>query len=230
VHPHRGGILNGMLLTLLALSVAVNLYLYLTRAASSTTTISSRAAPLDEIQVMRTAGGMLVVSRIRAPERFDASQQHRFLGVPLGQTLSQIQVPAVYTYQIELAPEWKVTIRDKTFLVIAPIVKPQLPVAIDTTRLSQFSAGLWSPITGAAQREALLKGLSGELAAKAASSSYIEFQREAARETVTEFVRHWVQRQERWKEARDLSIRVLFADEPIGQLARIPAVPALEAP
>jgi hypothetical protein len=103
-------------------------------------------------------------------------------------------------------------------------------VAIDTTRLSQFSAGLWSPITGAAQREALLKGLTGELAAKAASSSYIEFQREAARETVTEFVRHWLQRQERWKEARDLSIRVLFADEPIGQLARIPAVPALEAP
>jgi hypothetical protein len=47
---------------------------------------------------------------------------------------------------------------------------------------------------------------------------------------VTEFVRHWLQRQERWKEARDLSIRVLFADEPIGQLARIPAVPALEAP
>ena len=226
----RGGLLHGVLLALLALSLVANLFLYLTREGDARTTLSSRAAPLDEIQVMRTPGGMLVVSRIRAPERFDASQHHRFWGVPLGQTISQIQVPAVFTYQIELAPEWKVTVRDKTFLVIAPVVKPQLPVAMDTSRLSQFSAGLWSPLTGTAQREALLKGLSGALATRAASPSYIEFQREAARETVTEFVRTWLQTQERWKHARDLSIKVLFADEPISQLSVVRSVPAIEAP
>ena len=54
------------------------------------------------------------------------------LGVPVGQTTSQIRVTAVYSYHVELAPEWKVTLRDKTFIVIAPRVKPTLPVAIDT--------------------------------------------------------------------------------------------------
>ena len=59
-------------------------------------------------------------------------------------------------------------------------------------------------------------------AAKAALPSYIQFQREAARATVTEFVNKWMLGQERFKPAGDYKVRVFFADEPIEVLGSVP--------
>jgi hypothetical protein len=47
------------------------------------------------------------------------------------------------------------------------------------------------------------------------------FQREAARETVTEFVHKWLITQDRWKAVRASSIHVLFEDEPISRLTEV---------
>jgi hypothetical protein len=207
---------------LLALSLAANL-VWLSRLwgepARRTTT---QSAAIDQFEVIRTKGGLLAVSTIKAPELFQATADHTVLGVPVGQTTSQIRVQAVYSYHVELAPEWKVTLRDKTLIVIAPRVKPTLPVAIDTARLERYASGAWSMFTGAGELDRLQRSISQSLAAKASLPSYIQFQREAARTTVTEFVTKWMLGQERFKTASDYKVRVFFADEPIEALGTAP--------
>lgn len=183
---------------------------------------ATQSAAIDQFEVIRTKGGLLAVSTIKAPELFQATAEHTVLGVPVGQTTSQIRVQAVYAYHVELAPEWKVTLRDKQLIVIAPRVKPTLPVAIDTARLERFASGAWSVFTGAAELDRLQRSMSQSLATKAALPSYIQFQREAARATVTEFVRKWMLGQERFKSAGEYQVRVFFADEPIEVLGSAP--------
>ncbi len=207
---------------LLALSLAANL-VWLSRLWGEPSRRSASHSPaLDQVEVIRTKGGLLAVSTIKAPESFHATADHTILGVPVGQTTSQIRVQAVYAYHVELAPEWKVTLRDRTLIVIAPRVKPTLPVAIDTARLERFASGTWSAFTGPGELDWLQRSISQSLAAKAALPSYIQFQREAARATVTEFVGKWMLGQERFKTAGDYKVRVFFADEPIEALGSAP--------
>ena len=165
--------------------------------------------------VMRTKGGLLEVSTVRAEERFETSKNHTVFGIHLGKTAAQIRVPAVYRYHIELAPEWKILLRDKTFLVIAPPVKASLPVAIDTARLESESSGRWSLLTGAGLVELLQRSITEALATKAATPAYIALQRDFARKTVKEFVEKWLISQERWKDASGYQVRIFFSDEPI---------------
>lgn len=178
----------------------------------------SHALP-DQFEVIRTKGGLLQVSSLQSTETFQATTDHKVFDLfSLGSTTTQIRVPAVYHYHIELAPEWQVRLRDKTFVVIAPRVQPTLPVAIDTARLESFSAGAWSLFTGAAEREKLQKSITQTLALRASKPGYIDFQREAARETVREFVTKWLVGQSRWNAGKGYAIKVLFADEPIDAL------------
>jgi hypothetical protein len=206
---------------LVAASLMANLY-FLWRRGDDGRRVSTQSPALDQFEVIRTKGGLLAVSTIKAPEFFEATADHQVLGVPVGQTTSRIRVQAVYSYHVELAPEWKVTRRDKTFIVIAPRVKPTLPVAIDTARLERYASGTWSLFTGAGELDRLQSSLSASLAAKAALPSYIQFQREAARATVTEFVKKWVVEQSRWQPAADYQVQVFFADEPIEALGSAP--------
>lgn len=176
-------------------------------------------ASVDQLVVLRSKGGLLEVSRIRSPETFSARRPHDLLGLDLGATVTQIRVPAVFRYHVELAPEWRLRIRsDGSVLVIAPAVKPSLPVAIDTAKLERHAEGRWSFFTGTTELDALQRTLTETLAVKAASPSYIAFQRDAARQTVAEFVRKWLLTQARWQHLRDAKVQVLFADEPIERL------------
>jgi hypothetical protein len=219
-------------LALLAASLAANVW-FVRRAGESERRLESWSAALDQVEVIRTEGGLLQVSTIRAPETFKAVKPHDLLGFDLGATTTHIRVPAVYHYHIELAREWKVRVRpDGSVIVIAPPVKPTLPAAIDTARLERQAEGRWSLFTGAAELEALERTITRTLQEKAGSAGYIAFQREAARETVREFVLRWLLTQERWKAARGgagengaRAVRVFFADEPIGALPDLLPVP-----
>ena len=180
------------------------------------------ASSADRIEVIRTSGGLLQVSTIRSPEAFQATQGHTLYGVPVGQTTSQIRVPATFHYHIELAPEWKITVRGKAITVIAPRVKPTLPVAIDTARLEKQASGAWSLFTGASELDKLQKSITQSLGEKAATPQFINLQREAARKTVTEFVAKWVLEQKGWKASAGYTVQVFFADEPIEVLGSEP--------
>ena len=174
----------------IALSLALNVFLgyraWFAPASTQTTNTTGNAV------VMRTQGGLLEVSNITAEERFDSTTSHKVLGVPLGKTVAQVRVPAVYRYHIQLAKEWNIRVSGNTLIVVAPAVQPTLPVAIDTGKLQSFSSGIWSPITGSGSVGSLQNSITAKLGEKAASQELILLQREAARLTVGEFVQKWV--------------------------------------
>jgi hypothetical protein len=177
-----------------------------------------RSAAPEEMLVMRTRGGLLEVSRIHATENFDTKFVHTVLGIAVGETVPRIRVPAVYRYHIELAPEWNVLRTEAAFTVIAPPVRPSLPVAVDLGRMQKDASGTWVllPFTKTDDLNVLEREISARLARKASIPAYIQLQREAARQTVREFVRKWLVTQTPWQSASRSDIRVLFADEPIG--------------
>jgi hypothetical protein len=211
------------LLALLCASLIGNVFFGLKLAQSSRLAEVRLAAP-DQVAVIRTKGGLLQVSTLKSTETFQSTRDHAiFFGLGhLGTTVTQIRVPAVFNYHIELAPEWKVTLRDKTFIVVAPAVKPSLPVAIDTAKLERFSSGAWSFFTGPKELDILQRSITQTLAAKAVTPGYIDYQRNVARQTVTEFVQKWLVSQSKWQSAQGYSVRVFFADESISALGADP--------
>ena len=204
-----------LILLLVAASLAINGWLAI-RLWSDPSTARSGPSSGERI-VMRTPGGLLEVSTVTAEERFDSNVEHRVLGVPVGRTIASVRVPTVYRYHVPLAPEWTFRRVGDTLIVIAPRVRPSLPVAIDTARMEAFSSGIWSPFTGEAAVEALRRSITARLEKKAGSPELMLLQRESARQTVTEFVRTWVLEQPRWKEGGAPTVFVFFEDEPLGR-------------
>ena len=211
-----------LLVMVVIASLGANAYFVLQRMTGAQGRTSVTHSALDQIEVMRTNGGLLQVSTLRSPELFQATQDHTIFGVHVGKTTSQIRVPATFHYHVELAPEWKITVRDKTFIVIAPRVKPTLPVAIDTAKLEKLTSGTWSLLTGHSELDQLQKSITQSLAQKAVTPVFIQLQREAARKTVTEFVTKWVVEQRGGQPATGYKVRVFFADEPIEVLGSAP--------
>lgn len=164
---------------------------------------------------MRTKGGLLEVSKVLATEHLESSVINTALGFEVSKTTARVRVPAVYRYHIELAPEWTFTVKDNAILVIAPAVKPSLPVAIDTTKLASDSAGVWSIVNGQKKIDELIKTVTPILAVKAISNQYMDLQRDSARKTVEEFVRKWLLTQKDLKSVSTYPLHVYFSDEPI---------------
>jgi hypothetical protein len=212
----RHSLLGGALVLVLALTVAGVGYCTLDAPTLWSHTPGDVVSGLgEETLVMRTPGGLLEVSTIHANEHFDEPFTYSLLGIEIGRTVPHIQVPAVYRYHIELAPEWPVRRLDRAFTVVAPAVKPSLPVAVDLARMQKDVGGSWVLVALNADDDldALERQITAKLATKASSAVYLQMQREQARQTVVEFVRKWLMTQGRWQNAADLAIRVRFADE-----------------
>lgn len=169
----------------------------------------------DEVPVvMRTPGGLLEVATIKAHERFSRKDTKEFWGVHLGTTVSHIQVPAFYRYHIELAPKWTVTIKGKTCVVVAPPIKPSLPVAFDTTLLQKYTTSGWARFNKNENLSVLERSITPVLAQRAAAPSYLRLATEPARMTVKEFVTKWLVKNQQWKRNPDYSVKVVFQGEP----------------
>ncbi len=177
-----------------------------------------RSGPSNEILVMRTKGGLLEVTTIRATEQFDKKFVYTVLGLKVGETVPHIRVPVVYRYHVELAPEWTIIRTGDVFTVVTPPVQPSLPVAVDLAHMEKDVGGTWIliPFNERADLESLQREITATLAKKAGSPAYRQLQRESARKTVTEFVKKWLVTQAQWQTESRSTIRVLFPDEPIG--------------
>ena len=177
----------------------------------------------DEIVVMRTNGGWLEVSTVKATEVFDRTVDHEILWINVGQTATSIRVPAHYTYRARLASEWKILRRGDEFIVVAPAIEPKLPVAVELDKMEKQSHGFWSPFTGAGELDALERSMAANLKRKARSRLYLNLQREAARTTIAEFVKKWLITQVEFRDLQGLRMRVLFRDEPLESLGPVAA-------
>ena len=160
--------------------------------------------------IIRTEGGLLEVATIRAQERFTRIDAKEFWGIPLGTTVSHIQVPAYYRYQIQLARQWQVVIKGKTCIVQAPVILPSLPVAFDTAAMQKYSQNGWARFNKDENLDTLQRSLTPELEKRARSDSYRELATEPARKTVSEFVTKWLLKEQGWGTGPEYKVEVRF--------------------
>lgn len=165
--------------------------------------------------VMRTPGGLLDVATINAHEYLTRSDIKKVAGIDLGTTVSDIHVSAYYRYQIELAREWSMVIKGKTCIVIAPPIKPSLPVAFDTTTMKKSTESGWARFNKNKNLTDLERLITPELSKRAVAPGYLQMATEPARQTVKEFVIKWLIKEQQWKrDDPDYIIKVVFQGEP----------------
>lgn len=156
-------------------------------------TVQTRTVAMEVPVIIRTEGGLLEVATVKALERFSRSDSREFWGLSLGTTVSHIQAPAYYRYQVALAKNWQVTLYDNQRLVVqAPAIRASLPVALDMAGLQSRTQNGWARMNREENLAALQQSIGPELDRRAASSAYLEMAREPARKTIEEFVRQWV--------------------------------------
>lgn len=160
-------------------------------------------------------GNILEVAVSRAEETFSRKTSLAMFGktLPLGTTVSEITVPAVYRYHIDLDGEWFLASDGGRLLVLAPPLQPSLPVAFDTAGVRKKTDSGWARWDGAENLETLEKTVTAKLAERAAAEESIATAREAARASVAGFVKDWLVDQDAWGEARFEEISVVFEGE-----------------
>lgn len=169
----------------------------------------------NRLSVVSTNGAMLELVTAESVETFTRTSEVKLWDqfLPLGTTESEITVPATYRYHINLNDDWSLSARDKTCVVVAPMFKPTLPVAIDTGEMRKKTRSGWARFDKAENLETLEQSITDRLAERAANPENLDRVREAARKSVARFVRNWLLREDHWKPDRFDEIIVLFPDE-----------------
>ena len=164
--------------------------------------------------VTTTPGGLLETATVRMSEDFYRSDSRSWWGLYLGTTVSQIQVAVVYRYGVPLSdPGWKIVTRGPIAVVVAPALRPSLPVAIDTATLQERTANGWARFDKDVQLEELRRSISTDLAGRAAEQTRVALVVEASRRTIAEFAEEWLLARGEWQRGAFTSVKVYFTDE-----------------
>ena len=166
-------------------------------------------------QVASTHGDVLELAVIRSDEDLKQTDKKTLAWdmVNLGTTVAEIRVPATYRYHLRLSDEWLLTCRSNVCLVLAPQIRPSLPVAIDTGKMEKRSESGWARFDKTEKLDELERSLTSTLELRASDPAHINLAREACRNSVAEFVKTWLLREDQWRLDRFTSIIVLFPDE-----------------
>jgi hypothetical protein len=169
----------------------------------------------DPPVVSTLPGGLLETATIRMGEDFYKSDARVWWGIYLGNTVSHIQAAATYRYGVPLDdPAWEVVTRGQTTVVVAPVLQPSLPVAIDTGTWREKTENGWARFDKAEQLDALRRGVSEDLAERATDERRVALAREASRRTIGEFVETWLlARDSAWTKSAFSVVKVIFQDE-----------------
>jgi hypothetical protein len=156
-------------------------------------------------------GGSLLTSGLTKTEMLSRSDKHEWRGT----TSSKIRVDATYRYEIELRSDWNFGFDEqrKIAFVLAPKLKPQLPVAVDTSTLQEETNSGWARFDKEKYLTQLRQEISPFLEAKAVSKDYVNLVRGDARKTVEQFVSDWILKEKGWRESDRPIVEVYFEDE-----------------
>ncbi|MDB5873582.1 MAG: hypothetical protein JWQ07_3024 [Ramlibacter sp.] len=209
--PLNARITGGALL--LACAVGLSGWLIYERFVGSWSATETSVAASGIPVVMRSAGGLLEIATVTVYERFKRTDTKEFWGIPLGTTVSIIQVPVTYRYHIEMAKEWPILINGKTAVVRAAEVKPSLPAAIDTAKMEKYSQNGWARFNKDENLELLERSISPELQTRANNAAIRQLAVDAGRQTVREFVTSWLLKEQGWKRDPEFKVVVLFPGE-----------------
>lgn len=177
-----------------------------------------------ELTVTGTEGNILEVATAEASEEFSRKTNVAMFGktLPFGTTVSEITVPATYRFHIDLHDEWFVTSDGSRVMVLAPKIRPTLPVAFDTGQMQKKTKSGWARWDGSENLEALEKTLTAKLGERAGSDEVISTVREESRLAVAKFVRDWLLKNEAWGGGRFDEITVIFPGEEGASLSSSP--------
>lgn len=167
------------------------------------------------LEATSTDGNILEVAKATSTERFTRKTNLEMFGrtLPLGTTISEISVPATYRYHIDLNDDWFVTSDGSRLLVLAPRVRPSLPVAFDTAKVQKKSQSGWARWDGDENMDELEKTITSRLSARASDESSLKKIRDVSREAVAKFVQSWLLSREAWGESGFDEITVMFEGE-----------------
>lgn len=166
-------------------------------------------------EVHGTGLGNLELATVELTEILTSTDDRRVLwdSVSLGETVSEIRVPVTYRYHLRLEDAWQLEVSGGTCLVLAPAIRPSLPPAIDTARMTKRSDNGWLRFNAEDQLADLERSLTPTLVSYAGDPRHVDLIRDEARETVAAFVRSWLLREDQWREDRFRAIVVRFPDE-----------------
>ena len=164
------------------------------------------------MEPFRTPGGTLQTNGITKTEEI---RKDKNTGSWWGTTSAGIRFNATYRYEVELRSDWKLHIDEQRRLafVVAPAFKPQLPVAVDSQSVQEWTSSGWARFDKWDHLQKLRQEISPVLEEKAKSHGYMDLARGDARSTVEEFVSDWIVKNRPWPEGPEPVIKVYFSDE-----------------
>jgi hypothetical protein len=186
-------------------------FIYRVTGPVSTTTITRQFS--EYLPTVGPADGILETATSSVPETFTQTDSASLFNIPLGTTVSEIRVPAVYRYHIRLFDPWKLVMSGQVCLVFAPQFQPSLPPAIITSQMEKSTSSGWLRFDADDNLDALERSITGELESRANDKMHRDFVREACRQSVAQFVKTWLLKQDYWRDDRFHQIVVVFPDE-----------------
>ena len=167
----------------------------------------------NHISSITVNGTDLEVASLKSDEFFTHEDEKRVFWeyIPLGKNISQIKVPVTYRYHIDLSEDWVIEVKDNVCAVVAPRIRPTLPVAIETDKMEKKVDEGWLRFDGEEQLTDLEKNITPALAVHARKN--LDNVREHARQAVAKFVRQWLMKEDHWRENRFTAVQVSFMEE-----------------
>lgn len=174
----------------------------------------------DPPDVERTPVGLLETAIIPMVEDFYGSDPPR-LGHPgSARPVSHVQVMATYSYGVPMDDQaWAVVTRGQTTVVVAPYLRPSLPVEVDAATWRERTADGWTAV-GRRDREVLHRAWAADLEDRAKYVKRVSLAREASRRSIAGFVDRWlVGKDPAWKPGAFTTVKVYFLNELDGDLS-----------
>lgn len=186
-------------------------FIYRVTGPVSTTAITRQFS--EYLPTVGPADGILETATSSVPETFTQTDSASILDIPLGTTVSEIRVPAVYRYHIRLYDPWKLVMSGQVCVVFAPQFQPSLPPAIITADMEKSTSSGWLRFDADENLDALERSITGELEKRANDKLHRDYVREACRQSVAQFVKRWLMKEHSWPDDHFHQIVVVFPDE-----------------
>ncbi len=171
---------------------------------------------LEQIdEITSTRGDVLELATRRCNETFTRTDSRAIAWdwIPLGTTFSKVEVPATFRYHLRLSEPWRLTTKDGVCTVLAPPIRPSLPVAIETDKMQKYTESGWARFDKDENLIQLERSISPALDSRAVDPAHMKLVREQCRQSVGEFVKTWLIKEDAWGDGKFTSIIVVFADE-----------------
>ncbi|MDF1814393.1 MAG: hypothetical protein P1V20_19465 [Verrucomicrobiales bacterium] len=175
-----------------------------------------------ELQVKGTEGNILEVATGEESVELSRESSVEMFGktVPLVTASSKIIVPATFRYHIDLLGQWDMIEKDNRLYVIAPPLKPSLPIAFDSTKMEKINGPGWAKFISSANMNELEKTITPELQIRAEDPENIKLYEEEAKKSIAKFLQTWLSFEGAWANGKFEEIIVFFEGDVVDTEAK----------